>query len=284
MRNSKYTKERFITLCIFLSFSLASSAQTHCDRIRPQWLSIPPKAGNSTYIFNTFRIQASNLSEAKRKLPDEAAYYMERSYSISGITVETTDVSNIYINGNKKSHTIETMTDTVITQAHKINLELRIIDEFCDRNVFHFLCAIPNPNTSKVAYNQMAITTNYGTRGLWRSAIVPGWGQMYKGSYLKGGLILGGAAALAGGAAVCSLTRKNCLSKMANTHSANVKQQYAARANNFNTGMYICLGSLVSLYVYNLVDATVAPGGKRIIVYPAVSSEGSIGAGGKVTF
>lgn len=130
----------------------------------------------------------------------------------------------------------------------------------------------------------MRITTNYGTHGLWRSTIVPGWGQMYKGTYLKGGLIMGGAVALAGGTALCSLTRKDCLSKMANTHSANVKQQYAARANNLNTGMYICIGSLVSLYVYNLVDAIVAPGGKRIIIYPAMSSEGSIVAGGKVIF
>lgn len=275
---------KLVATSAFIMFSCITFAQSHSDRIRPQWLKKVPEASNGTYNFENFHIQAENMSEAKRKLPDEAAFYLQRSYSVSGMTVETTEISDEYRNGENAGHMKTTMRDTVFTETHKTTVTIRVVDEYIDRNEYHFLCAIPNINCTSVIYDRTVRTTKYGGLGLWRSAIVPGWGQMYKGSWFKGGLILGGSVALAGGALTCGLMRNDNLAKIETTHSTSVKQQYRTRINGLNTGMYCCIGGLAALYVYNLVDAVVASGARRIIVYPATYADGSVGLGAAVRF
>ena len=143
---------------------------------------------------------------------------------------------------------------------------------------YYALIAVTEPN-SNIDLSRLAESTNYASDPTtWGLSLVPGAAQMHKGSYLKGGLIMGGSVALAAGATLCSLTRQDYLAKMANTHSASVKQQYVTKANNLNTGMWTCVGCLAALYVYNIVDAFVTPGARRIIVTPAVSPEGQYGA------
>ena len=80
-----------------------------------------------------------------------------------------------------------------------MSVRLAVIDEYLADDGVYFLCTVPDPNNPKVMYDDFELTTQYGAQGLWRSAIVPGWGQFHKGSYLKGGLILGGTAVLIGG-------------------------------------------------------------------------------------
>lgn len=100
---------------------------------------------------------------------------------------------------------------------------------------------------------------------------------MHKGSYLKGGLIMGGAVALAGGFIGLESLRKNYVAKIEQTHSADVKKAYNTKAGNCATFRNICIGGLAALYVYNIVDAFVAPGARRIIVTPAASPTGQYG-------
>ena len=275
----------FCVICAFVVFSDAASAQSHHDRMRPQWLNTVPQASNNTYSFQKIRVQAKSMTEAKRKLPDQAALYLSRSYNVRGVTMETTDMVDVYRDGKRGGYMKTAIKDTVFTETQMITVKLHIVDEYIDENEYHFLCAMTNPNCSSIKYDQVKLTTAYGGLGLWRSAIVPGWGQMYKGSWLKGGLILGGSVALAGGALTCELMRGyNFAEKSSNHNSTSVKQQYYARVNMLKTGMYCCLGGLAALYVYNLIDAIVAPGARRIIVYPAVTDNGSIGLGGSITF
>lgn len=49
---------------------------------------------------------------------------------------------------------------------------------------------------------------------MMRSLIVPGWGQMYKGSTVKGLCILGGEVALAAGIIVSENLRSSYVKKM----------------------------------------------------------------------
>lgn len=234
----------------------------------PQWLTNTPSPSNPTYEFKTFRIQSRNIKDAKSKLPDEVAYYMERNFSVRGASIEVSDVSHIYKNGKLNSVEIEKITDTVYTIADKVNIKLRVIDEYqTDRDVY-FLCAIPNPETQYVVYDQMTVTSNYGVKGLWRSAIVPGWGQFYKRSYLKGGLILGGSVLLAGGIVYTECMRADYWKKQRNGYANGTEQIqfYYQKEKNFAIARNVCIGGLCALYVYNLIDAIVAPGARYVKV------------------
>lgn len=61
-------------------------------------------------------------------------------------------------------------------------------------------------------------------------------------------------------------------SKITKTHDANLKRHYADMRSNYATGRNICIGALCALYVYNVVDAVVAPGARRILTAPKGSN------------
>ena len=93
----------------------------------------------------------------------------------------------------------------------------------------------------------------------------------------QGGLIAGGAVVLAGGALVSENLRNVNNGKIDQTHSAEVKKHYNNLANNFSTIRNVCLGGLAALYIYNIVDALVAPGARRVIVAPSATPDGQYG-------
>lgn len=68
-------------------------------------------------------------------------------------------------------------------------------------------------NADKVRFQEVTFTKKYGIRGLVYS-LIPGVGQLYKGSTAKGLSILGGEAALAAAIVLCENTRASYVKKM----------------------------------------------------------------------
>lgn len=232
----------------------------------PQWMKKLPEPSNGSYHFQIFRAEGPNIYPAMKQLPDIAAYYMERQYDISGVTVETFELRNEYYNGKNNNFQLQKIKDTVYTKAGKVNIRLAIVDVYVSEDGVYFLCTVPDPNSTRVVYDDYELTTQYGIKGLWRSAVIPGWGQLYKGSSLKGGFILGGTAALAGGIIATETIRSDYVRRINETHDVEYKRLYAKRVDQFSTARNICIGAIGALYVYNIIDAIVAPGARRIVV------------------
>lgn len=97
---------------------------------------------------------------------------------------------------------------------------------------------------------------------------MPGWGQFYKRSYLKGGLILGGSVLLAGGIVYTECMRADYWKKQRNGYANGTEQIqfYYQKEKNFAIARNVCIGGLCALYVYNLIDAIVAPGARYVKV------------------
>ena len=250
---------------ILLCISFAGQAQ----EIKPIWLKKTPVAGNPSYQFQVFQVPMTNQLMAKKQLPDVASYYLERNYNVRGVTIETFELSESYSDNKKISRQTENIRDTVYTESGAVDVTLRLIDEYQDVDKVWFLCAIPSYRTSVVNYDKMTVTSKYGIRYIWPSFIVPGAGQMVKGDWLKGGLFMGGTVALAGGALFTHL-QSNIYNRK--VYEAGGKEEamriYANRARNFGTGRNVCLGGLAALYIYNIIDAFVAPGARRVEVIP----------------
>lgn len=256
-----------IAFCSVILFEQnAYSQQSAENGFKPQWMRKLPKPLNSTYQFQTFHIDERSIYSAMKQLPDVAAFYMEREYNISGVTVQTFELRDEYSNGRNDNYQLQKINDTVYTESGEVNVRLAVIDEYLADDGVYFLCTVPDPNSPKVIYDDFELTTQYGARGLWRSAIVPGWGQFHKGSYVKGGLILGGTAVLIGGIVATETVRTDYARRIGETHNADYKRLYAKRADQFSTARNICIGALGALYVYNLIDAIAAPGARRVVV------------------
>ena len=119
-------------------------------------------------------------------------------------------------------------------------------------------------DTAQPDFDRLSFTRKYGARGLWRSMIIPGWGQLYKGSTVKGLCILGGEVLLATGIIVTERQRSSYVKKM--KEQPRFYKTYNTKADNWQNVRNGIICAAAAVYVYNLVDAIVADGAKRTIV------------------
>lgn len=271
--------------------------------LRPKWVGNTPNPKIEYYFVEVHSDATSSLQGARVSVKQEIASNVER--------VDKVSVSEIF--EDKSVQTYDSDFDVTMNSTDSYQLYLKVdgearpiksrrIDEYWEvverggANVldYHALYAVER-NGATADFSGISSVSSYGGHGLWRSAIVPGWGQLYKGSTVKGSLILGGTALLIGGAIYTDIMRTDYANKIKKTHSADNKRAYATRRDNFAMGRNICLGALGALYVYNLIDAIVAPGARRVLVHersggksysllPSVTSEGTPAVAFAMTF
>lgn len=253
---------------------------------RPQWLKSVPISSNSSYTFIPITTESGNITIGRNNCLQMLA--TDRGL-LNTMTVtqrtEKTDIDNQTYRDRKLQEQFESKTLSVTTFDGKpIQLQAKIVDEFLDRKKGEFSTLYAVALNDNPLYDDIRVTSQYGANGLWRSAIVPGWGQMHKGSFAKGGIIMGGTVALTAGIVIGESMRKDFVTKAAQTHSTEAARQYQANANNANLARNICIGGIAALYIYNLVDAVVAPGGKRVIVTPVSYGGNQFGIQGSINF
>ena len=95
-------------------------------------------------------------------------------------------------------------------------------------------------------------------------SIVPGMGQFYKGSTVKGSIFLGLSAAAVTGIIVCESTRSSYVNK--SIEQPKYKKEYTTKADNWQTARNICIGVGGAIWVWNIIDALTAKSAKRKIV------------------
>ncbi len=256
----------------FVVSTITTYAEDYSDGIKPQWVNNLPQPSNSSYIFVSESSEAPTLQEARQdcfiSMLEDAGF--EKGVSIKSEYESLDSEQSRYVNGISTESGESKFFAHSTVKGKEVEIQGIKIDEFWVRksNGHYYLTTLyARSNLDKPAqFDNITLTTKYGCKGLWRSAIVPGWGQFYKGSYLKGGLILGGSVALIGGIIYTQSQRTDYINKIGKTHDANIKKAYATKRDHFTTGRNICIGGLAALYVYNLVDAIVAPGARRVVV------------------
>lgn len=257
-----------LLLCNILMMAQRSSA------LKPRWMtSHLPIPQNNTYIFVKETGTGSTIDQAFEACLNQLATdkTLLSAASVSRKSENSTEIHQNIHNGVLDEIIDKVYNINVAIDGQKTTLQAYRIDDYYETinengrqkylmSVLYESAIQPNP-----VFNYARANSEYGIKDNWR-AIIPGWAQMHKGDFVKGGIVMGGAVALAGGGFLCRLTKEDYKYKMSNTHNANVKQQYATKINNLNTGMYICVGGLAALYIYGIIDAFIAPGAKRIEV------------------
>jgi len=281
---------KHILLVLLLSVpGITLYAQNHRD-LKPQWMRRLPQAYNDTYMFQTVNSSNRSLEEA-RKL--NVSNLLSESGLKTGVVVVSTtksdeSVSQVWQNG----HLTETVTNSTNTineaRSGEMTVYAALVDEYWTRNEQgeYELCRLyAKSELGKMPlYDNWEVTTQYyNCSGLWRSAIVPGWGQMYKGSYLKGGLVMGGFVGCIAGVVFTESQRGVYLAKVGKTHDVNAKKSYINSASNLATGRNVCIGAAAAVYVYGMIDAIVAPGARRVVVVPSADNR-SVGVSASVRF
>lgn len=288
-------------LLLSLIFSGKAIAQhTKSEKIKPQWLHKLPQPSNNTFEyeidFATGKSEKAALESSLNSLIVASGFEVGSSI-IQNVTSQMSH-SQRYSNGRETDEQIDDFRVTNEIKGKELELYVKRIATYWTRDfdgTYNMRVLYAKSLNKTPNFDNVELRTDYGIHGLWRSAIVPGWGQLYKGSNLKGGLILGGTVALIGGIIFTENQRTDYANKILKTHDAAIKKSYATKQDHFATGRNICVGALAALYVYNLVDAIVAPGARRIVVkkghngrsyafLPSFSEEGSPVMTASVTF
>lgn len=269
---------KFAIVAMSVMFAMCANmtlyAQSCSDRIKPSWIKQAPEPSNDTYVFRSIVSFGRTVDEARTKgLADLAA---ELGFE-KGVTTVTDMYSEDWESSTwRNDQSDEKFGSTFVVNStikgKDVSFQVKSVDEYWIKGSSGeismtrlFAHSLIDKNAS---FDRVIVTTKYGFDSMWRS-VIPGWGQMYKGDWLKGGVFMGGTVALAGGALFTHL-QSNIYDRK--VYEAGGKEEamrvYANRARNFGTARNVCLGGLAALYVYNIIDAFVAPGAKRVEVIP----------------
>lgn len=296
-------KYRYILLLILsLSFSGEVFAQyAKSEKIRPQWLHKQPKPSNASFVYETDYATGKSLDEARTKSLNgliAASGFESGVVVISDYNSKTVD-SKVYSNGKLSDYQIDAFEANSHVKGNEVQLHVKSVAEYWTRDIngtVNLTTLYAKSLNGTPNFEDVELTTSYASDpATWGLALIPGAAQFHKRSNLKGGLILGGTVVLVGGIIFTENQRADYVSKIAKTHDADVKRAYATKRDHFATGRNICIGAVAALYVYNLIDAIVAPGARRVIVkqrpngntyavMPAISADGNPMMAASITF
>ncbi len=244
------------------------SAARKSDKLKPKWVTHAlPKSESDAYFFVLSYGVGSSIDAARqsafihlsKKLEDEHGLVINTHFKQHTHNVTTTDGST----GSRVSD----MTIIAEEQGRPINIGCRIVDEYweCKQNIqyeMYVLYAVSRGLKGASYTDDIAVTAKYPGAGFL--SIIPSVGQFYKGSTVKGSLILAGEIIAAGGIILCENTRASYIKKM--QEQPKFAKEYNSRADSWETGRNICIGAAAAVYVYNLIDGFVAKGAKRVVV------------------
>jgi hypothetical protein len=252
---------RFL-LRFFIALPFIACTCFHAAGNPPPWVyGDMPRKTNATYYFKVAHGKGFSLNDARNealmKLVSELA--QEQGVTVRGNSI-LENISEQH-NGQEDFSSFYKSTYDFETAGFKVRFD--IVDEYADGADYWMLFEVAY-NPASVRFDKVEFTTDYGGKALLRSIIVPGWGQMYKGSMGKGIIILSAEVASIAGALVCENLRSSYYNKaVAEQRNASVQAQYQNRAisyRNIRNGFIVAASAI---YVYNIVDVVSAKGGKR---------------------
>lgn len=256
------------TLVPFTVF--AQKLQQSSAKSRPEWLQYGlPESASRTFDYQRAEGDGATLDQARNACLIDLTTWLQQNLRIE----KETQTEILF--GNKGSDIREEMVSGFIfkVQGEPLQIAVSKKDEYWeireDPRGWRYHCYIlyavaKSPEGAQM--DELMFSCKYGGRGMWRSMLIPGWGQLYKGSKAKGGCILGGTALLVGGIIVGENLHSTYIRKAEETLNVDFRREYVNKADGWRNVRNICIGGVAALYVYNVIDAIVAPGMKRTTV------------------
>ena len=134
--------------------------------------------------------------------------------------------------------------------------DYNVLDTYTEYGTTYRLVQYPNLN--RLGYSRENLMPIRFTP--W--AVVPGAAQIYKGQVGKGVGILAAEVVFVGGIVGTQSILPSLEYKISATHSINLKKYYADQAQMCRTVSYICIGGVVAVYIWNVIDGCVSKGHK----------------------
>ena len=260
-------KMLFLAVMAVLMAVCPAVAADRSDNMKPRWVtSALPTPKSPGYIFISSQGTGKSLEEARQMALVNLTSKLEHERGLvvsSTVRVEKTSERNSAPRKNSQ------FTLEASERGKQIDLVCRVVDEYWERkHGTYFVTELFTVNDSsrpgQGSYSDnIKLTTSYGAAPVFYS-LIPGVGQMYKGSTTKGGIILGSAVVVGAGIITAESLRASYIKKMKEYPQHH--DFYNNKATTWKNIRNVAIGVGAGLYVYNLIDAAVAPGRRRVVV------------------
>ena len=285
---------RIITMLLVAVAYMTASAQT-----RPRWVQKGVKAmnnecSNKSYGFHRFTTFGEDINELEAERFKPLMKYVSKEYR--------TDIDRMKLDSlSSDSCSRTTYRLSFLSQDGKVSeVFAQLVDDWSQYEddvdswgfELHQLYAVSERNVQP-QFDNFRLTDNYGIKPLFLS-IIPGLGQIYKGQDAKGYAILGAEALLLAGG-VYSVTEVGRYNRLAKKNFG-VYNNYESNATSYRHIRNACFIAGGALYIYNLIDAAISKGKRRVVVElqnntgaefafsPVINECGGIGVGMSVKF
>ena len=238
--------------------------------IKPKWIGNTPKEQNNTYRFIEVVSYGADVSSARMEAKQLLAQneQLRRAVLVSVNTGNRQKIDQVIEDGDMKEIIHNNITIDTEISGQQYRLQAYPVDEYVERGHGQvklyslYIVGI----SDNVVFDRTYLTTNYGAPPIAMS-IIPGLGQWYKGSKMKGVCLFGATALCAAGALICENQRNSYVKKIKETPK--FAKEYEDKISTWETGRNICLGAAAAVWIYNLIDAAAAKGARRVEVSPA---------------
>lgn len=262
--------------CITFFFALSISqvfSQTIIEqsaKSKPGWLNEPPK-GEAFIYYTAVGTSERSIENAQKvalgNVISQMSFEGATTIQVSS-TLKVEEERNLKLAGDEKFNFREDFVEVIRADGEKFTINglqkeeeywQKVSDNGSIRYQYWVLMRTPNPNYS----GGKSIQQGYGFAPVWRSAIIPGWGQLYKKEKKKGIIILSATAITVSGAIISHSMYNTSLNNAAETHDIDLINAYIEDSNSWQTTRNIFSVAAVAIYLYNIVDAFTAKGAKR---------------------
>ena len=243
------------------------------EKMKPRWLSHKPVPTNPSFVYVDVLGRGQTLEAAQADCFAQLAQNEDLKSTVD-VSVDrnlSKEVDQQRVNGvfTEEIHTQGQIVFEV--KGKQVALTANLIDQYWELvavgGVTEYRCrrlyAVAVSPTLPPLFDHVSFSCKYGMRGMLRSLVIPGWGQMYKGSIVKGISILSAEAVAVSGILVSENLRASYVKKM--KEQPQFLKTYNAKADNWENIRNGFIGVAAAIYVYNLVDALVTDGAKRTI-------------------
>ena len=256
-------------LCLFAGGmfcpSSASAQKTvrQSEKMRPAWLSDKtPRPTNATFHYRTVEAQGNTLDEARRQCLVVLSEDVERTWKVSG--GGTQDIREVQTNGEIDSRSVFTYHYNVA--GEEVSITTTCYDEYweCVRYPdgalrYHCYMLFGVADTAQPEFDRLRFTRKYGARGLWRSLIIPGWGQMYNevNELTYSGFCIDGVYTIYGSFYESDLNIVSYIGMIDEGVPFGLGQKFDRNSNLINEGVYVCDRWMESTQIVpNIVDSS----------------------------
>jgi len=202
--------------------------------------------------------------------------FLAQISSQAGVTVNSETVLNV----KSKEETVDGSTvwqetsdyqrNTVVKGKNITIAYIKVGEYFERKDGRYHLWELYEINTAFTNFkpNIPEYTDRYGLNAAWKSAIVPGWGQLHKGKTVKGIIFLTAEVATISSAIYFNSKRADNIRKSKETTNIKFIKEYRSRADDWALRRNVAIGAAAGIYVCNILDAALTKGKVRYAWIP----------------